>query len=410
MDAGMDDAEREVRETLARRATTMLHGTVDAGEQDMMLSLLRGHDDPEFRFAAACEWEYEPGRADLGRGDLVFAAHRHVQYGKDHAPCPVLVVELKFLTDRSGATARVSRTKKRNKVRDQAYSSGSAWLLRHPNDQVYIATYTNEDCTLSKRTFLGTAGKLARATGAGDKDEDVEEADQNDEAEYRGEDGKLSAVLEPNLVPREAWGKMYRPSMDSELVDVLQQSERDRAGHCCEHCGVAEGAATPLNLHQEWRVDTDTDELTFLRFEVVCFACHDVKHAGWAKAEKRGGEPLFQHMGTVMERKARENAAVRTELAETKAMLAMTSEKGDGDEASEEHAAFIAAGLRCNNAFKRWHESSGQCEWKIISTNLYRHAAVRAWLRRSGRSVGRFGSLCLLREGGLNACHPASRS
>eukprot|EP00036_Acanthoecidae_sp_10tr_P002857 CAMPEP_0182946068 /NCGR_PEP_ID=MMETSP0105_2-20130417/56498_1 /TAXON_ID=81532 ORGANISM="Acanthoeca-like sp., Strain 10tr" /NCGR_SAMPLE_ID=MMETSP0105_2 /ASSEMBLY_ACC=CAM_ASM_000205 /LENGTH=294 /DNA_ID=CAMNT_0025086155 /DNA_START=274 /DNA_END=1155 /DNA_ORIENTATION=+ len=294
----MDGPERDVRATLAACAQETMRFVPDAGEQELMLSLLREHDDPEFRFAAACEWEYEPGQSHLGRGDLVFAAHRRVQYGVPHAPCAVLVVEVKHLPQRSGKTARVSRTKKRGKVLDQAYSSGSAWLQRHPDDHVYIATYTNEDTTLSKRTFLGHVDGGAGADGGG-------EADHEAEAEYRDGDGKPSAVLEPNLVPPGAWGVAYRPSVDPELAAVLRQSELDRAGHRCEHCGVATRPTRPLVLHQEWRADTDTNELAFLRFEVLCFACHDVKHAGWAQAEGRGGLPLIKHMGAVMARRAR---------------------------------------------------------------------------------------------------------
>ena len=69
---------------------------------------------PDYPYVIEDEWEVEPGRTDLGRGDLVFT---------DGAGC-FGVVEVKWLdlesTGRTGTTKRTSNRKKRRAVEEQA--------------------------------------------------------------------------------------------------------------------------------------------------------------------------------------------------------------------------------------------------------------------------------------------------
>lgn len=82
------------------------------------------------------EWEAEPNRNQEGRGDLLFAD------GKDR----YAVVEVKWLDlTNSGRTTRTSRTKKRQKVKEQAVDYTNA-LARRLETFVQIEGYwfTNE--------------------------------------------------------------------------------------------------------------------------------------------------------------------------------------------------------------------------------------------------------------------------
>ena len=82
------------------------------------------------------EWEVEPNRNQEGKGDLLFSdgAGRFA------------VVEVKWLNqDKSGKTARTSRTQKRNKVRDQAVEYAHALAQRLETfTQIEGYCFTNE--------------------------------------------------------------------------------------------------------------------------------------------------------------------------------------------------------------------------------------------------------------------------
>ena len=88
----------------------------------------------------AREWQVKPGHPNCGKGDLVFKRPGFEEY---------LVVETKYLNQRSGRTACTSRTRSRKKVVEQALHYGAEFKKLHPNARVEIATYTNE-CGLRK--------------------------------------------------------------------------------------------------------------------------------------------------------------------------------------------------------------------------------------------------------------------
>lgn len=83
----------------------------------------------------AADWHVVPGRAQYGVGDLV---HR-LEGGT------VLVTEVKHLHSFTGHTARVSRTKARRKVVEQALQYAQAWREQHPEESdVRAAIYTTD--------------------------------------------------------------------------------------------------------------------------------------------------------------------------------------------------------------------------------------------------------------------------
>jgi hypothetical protein len=58
-----------------------------------------------------------------------------------------LIVELKYLTQRTGKTARTSRRKHRNKVLEQTLSYATIFKRQHPSVHVSALAVTNEDLT-----------------------------------------------------------------------------------------------------------------------------------------------------------------------------------------------------------------------------------------------------------------------
>lgn len=75
-------------------------------EKALQNHLVKHPPDP-YKDLAEREWSVEPGRADKGKGDLVFS----------HGKKEYLVVETKNLPTATGRTARTSRTQRRHVVR-----------------------------------------------------------------------------------------------------------------------------------------------------------------------------------------------------------------------------------------------------------------------------------------------------
>jgi len=142
--ASIDQAERERRSELVRHVQVSQWGVPDAGERDLMCNFLRRFAADEFPFAAAAEWEFVPGRTDLGKGDLAFTDAAGVRYRRPHLPCNVLIVEVKLLRRGTGRTTRVRNRQHRVHGQDQVWRSMRSWKTCHPNDHVVGALITND--------------------------------------------------------------------------------------------------------------------------------------------------------------------------------------------------------------------------------------------------------------------------
>jgi hypothetical protein len=90
---------------------------------------------PAHPFLIDDEWDVVAGETNQGRGDLVFT----------DGEGGYAVVEVKYLRDRSGRTARSKRTKSRKEVREQAVTYARAIASRiGPDAKVSAYAYTNE--------------------------------------------------------------------------------------------------------------------------------------------------------------------------------------------------------------------------------------------------------------------------
>ena len=116
------------------------------GEYQLKRQLVLNSDGllPHYPYVIEDEWEVEAGRADKGRGDLVFT---------DGAGC-FAVVEVKWIdldgSQRTGSTKRVSNRKKRRTVEQQAidYANNYLELLlkkRKAVESVEGYIFTNEE-------------------------------------------------------------------------------------------------------------------------------------------------------------------------------------------------------------------------------------------------------------------------
>ena len=136
------EAELQRRELLKAHVRAVRRGTPDRGEAQLVDHLLDSLDTARFPHAVDAEWEYVPGRSDLGRGDLVFS-DRSDAHRPDHEPAQVLVIEAKWLDVRTGRNQRTDRTQARRTAENQVRRSMEAWHNRHPNDTVWGCVYYN---------------------------------------------------------------------------------------------------------------------------------------------------------------------------------------------------------------------------------------------------------------------------
>jgi len=82
-----------------------------------------------------CEWMIEHSHPQYGVGDVVFKLPGFEDY---------LVVETKYMTNKTGKTARSRRGQGRKKVQEQAEFYGRRWKQLHPEADVSYAWFTND--------------------------------------------------------------------------------------------------------------------------------------------------------------------------------------------------------------------------------------------------------------------------
>ncbi|MAA79333.1 MAG: hypothetical protein CL916_08735 [Deltaproteobacteria bacterium] len=93
-------------------------------ERDLKIYLISNSSEllPDYTYVVDDEWFVIDGKSQYGKGDLLFTD------GTGH----FAVVEIKYLTPYSGATARKKRNKGKNKVEEQVYKYVYEYRNKHP--------------------------------------------------------------------------------------------------------------------------------------------------------------------------------------------------------------------------------------------------------------------------------------
>lgn len=99
--------------------------------------------------------------------------------------------------------------------------------------------------------------------------------------------------LEVELVPRTAWGSNLRSILTAAQWRTCQQFVYARSGRRCEICGGV-GSKWPVECHEVWRYDWDTETQLLEGLIALCPTCHRCKHAGFAETMGLLGEVLMQ--------------------------------------------------------------------------------------------------------------------
>jgi hypothetical protein len=107
----------------------------------------------------------------------------------------------------------------------------------------------------------------------------------------------METRLTVELVPSTCWYTNVRSNVAKAVWDRLRRQVAADAGQRCEVCG-GRGRRWPVECHEVWHYDDDTNVQRLERLVALCPACHEVKHAGLAS--KRGRlEAVIQRLATV---------------------------------------------------------------------------------------------------------------
>lgn len=86
------------------------------------------------------------------------------------------------------------------------------------------------------------------------------------------------------LVPATAWYTNVRSNVPKEEWDRLRKKVYAAAGYLCEIC-YGQGKRWPVECHEVWEYDDETQTQTLIRLIALCPSCHEVKHIGRASTK-----------------------------------------------------------------------------------------------------------------------------
>ena len=110
-----------------------------------------------------------------------------------------------------------------------------------------------------------------------------------------GEEGELLVPrtrLTVELVPSSCWFSNLRSELSKDEWDALRLPLFEKAGYRCEVCGQrgGEGKAHRVECHEVWEYDDERHVQRLAGLMVLCPACHEAKHIGYAATVGRAGQ------------------------------------------------------------------------------------------------------------------------
>jgi len=112
--------------------------------------------------------------------------------------------------------------------------------------------------------------------------------------------------LTVELVPQTSWGTNVRSMVDKSSWDRIRRKCYKAADYSCEICGGV-GPRHPVECHEIWHYNDDTNVQTLTGFVALCPNCHRVKHLGRTFAVGLGHGAL-KHLSHVNEMTMNESA------------------------------------------------------------------------------------------------------
>jgi hypothetical protein len=103
--------------------------------------------------------------------------------------------------------------------------------------------------------------------------------------------------LSVELVPATAWWTNVRSNVTRAQWEKCKNVVKARSGSRCEICG-GRGSRYPVDCHEIWSYDDETQVQTLVGLIALCPRCHEVKHLGRAFATGNA-QRAIEHLMTV---------------------------------------------------------------------------------------------------------------
>ncbi len=105
-------------------------------------------------------------------------------------------------------------------------------------------------------------------------------------------------LLLPKALPSSTHYRNPRLWMGKENWDFIKKEVYKRSNYLCELCG-GKGKRHPVEAHELWAFNLDTNEQILIRFVSLCPMCHRLQHMGLAGIHERNnilnGNTLAKH-------------------------------------------------------------------------------------------------------------------
>lgn len=102
--------------------------------------------------------------------------------------------------------------------------------------------------------------------------------------------------LIPEMIPKTSFFKNVR-SLLPDQWDTLRRDCYKKANYRCEICS-GKGNQHPVECHEVWEYDTNTQTQKLKRLIALCPSCHEAIHIGFAFING-GGERVITHLAKV---------------------------------------------------------------------------------------------------------------
>jgi hypothetical protein len=97
-----------------------------------------------------------------------------------------------------------------------------------------------------------------------------------------------------DLVPKTAWFSNLRSALPQSEWDLRKKVYANVSYRCDVCSGI--GPDHPVEAHERWKFDTETNEQTLMSIQALCPACHEATHTGLANVRGFGDRAMQRLM------------------------------------------------------------------------------------------------------------------
>lgn len=134
---------------------------------------------------------------------------------------------------------------------------------------------------------------------------------------------RVRTPLFVDMVPKSAWYANLRSELTPVEWEAVKLKTFANAGHCCEACDKR-GPKWPVECHERWLFDEQTNIQILEKTVALCPACHEATHYGLASINNRGQFARAQLMSVIGLSSAQVDAHIKQAVTDWRRRSTMT--------------------------------------------------------------------------------------